>query len=242
MSHSLLRVAWVPAISPSGAPLRERRGLRAVGLLLTRVAVPCMLALIARGANASRIPSAANSTAPDLIRLVGTNGSAPDAAAGQFTIVARDLANNPLRGCVVWLDFSNCPDLEICTDQMDPGATTNCTAKAIQKIGNDLGEVTFTVLGRSNGAGHAASLAGSGRIVVNGALIRLPSVAAFDLDGMGGVGAGDLSVWLGDFGSGSAWSRSDYDGDGSIGAGDLSQWLSVFASGASLTSCAASCP
>ena len=56
------------------------------------------------------------------------------------------------------------------------------------------------------------------------------------------MGAGDLSVWLGDFGSGSAWSRSDYDGDGAIGAGDLSQWLSVFATGASLTSCAASCP
>jgi hypothetical protein len=61
---------------------------------------------------------------------------------------------------------------------------------------------------------------------------------------MGGVwAAGDLSVWLGDFGSGSAWSRSEFTTatEPSVPA-ICPKWLSVFASGASLTSCAASCP
>jgi hypothetical protein len=193
-------------------------------------------------ADASGIPSPANSTVPSLIRLVGTNGVVPDAADGQFTVVARTLSNNPINGCTIVLDLSGCPDLVLCADQMDPDEITFCAGKAVRKFANAQGAVTFTVLGESNGAGHAVSLAGSARVYGNGAIMALPSVAAFDLDGMGGVGAGDLSVWLGDFGSGTAWSRSDYDGDGSVGAGDLSQWLSVFASGASLTSCAASCP
>jgi hypothetical protein len=73
-------------------------------------------------------------------------------------------------------------------------------------------------------------------------LLASPSVASFDLDGVSGVGAGDLSAWLQDFASGGDWARSDYDGDGRIGAADLSAWLTVFAAAGSVQSCAASCP
>jgi hypothetical protein len=67
-------------------------------------------------------------------------------------------------------------------------------------------------------------------------------VSTFDLDGAGGVGANDLSIWLADFGSGEPHARSDYDGSGAVGAADLSEWLGVFAAGTSTQSCTTSCP
>ena len=208
------------------------------------VAFLSMLMLVASRAHAGGNPSAANSAVPTIVRLVGASGGVPDVAAGQFTVVARDLANNPVDGIPITLDLSNCPDLALCPDQMDPSAVTSCTAKTIQKITNLQGQVTFTVLGSSNGSGHASSLAGSARIFGGRGLtwIGAPSVASFDLDGSGGVGAGDLSAWLADFGSGQPYARSDFDGSGDIGAADLSQWLAVYGAGGSVQSCAASCP
>jgi hypothetical protein len=209
---------------------------------LVPLAALSMLVLIAPRAHASGIPSAVNSTVPAMIRLVGSNGVAPDAVAGQFTVVARTLSNNPINGCTIVLDLSGCPDLVLCADQMDPNALINCTAKSVRKFANVQGAVTFTVLGSSTGAGRAVSLAGSARIYGNGALMALPSVASFDLDGSGGVGAEDLSVWFGDFATGQPYERSDFDGSGAIGANDLSAWLDVFGAGGSVQSCGASCP
>jgi pimeloyl-ACP methyl ester carboxylesterase len=183
-----------------------------------------------------------NSATPASIRLVGALNGVPDAVAGQFKIVIHDLANNPINECVVVIDLSNCADLAICSDQMDPGAPTNCAAKTVRKFTNALGEVTFTLLGGSTGSGHASSLANSARIFGNGELLATPSASSFDLDGSGGVGAGDLSVWLGDFGSGMNWARSDFDGSGTVGAADLSEWLAVFGSSSSSQSCTTSCP
>src|SRR5262245_20482928 len=199
------------------------------------------LAVLATTARASGIPSQTNSTVPTLIRLVGANASVPDAAAGQFKVMARDLANNPMPNFSITIDLSNCPDLELCSDQLDASAVGSCAAKTVQKFTNLQGEVTFTIVGSSKG-GSASSLANSARIFGRGVLMGSPSAAAFDLDGFGGVGAGDLAVWLTDFGSGTAWARSDFDGNGSIGSNDLAQWLTVFGEGQSAQSCGASCP
>jgi len=206
------------------------------------MAATVLLALMAASAGAGGIPIAANCTVPSHIVLVGSSGGVPDAAAGQFTVVVRDIANNPRSGYSVVIDLSACADLEICADQMDPNAQVSCTAKTVRKYTNALGEVTFTVMGRSNGGGNASTLANGGRIFSNGALIGTPSVSSFDLDGSGGVGAGDLSVWFGDFGNGQPFERSDFDGSGTIGAADLSAWLGVFGAGGSAQSCGASCP
>jgi hypothetical protein len=200
-----------------------------------------LLSLSTVGARAG-LPGLGDSITPTAIRLVGASGGIPDAVAGQFEVVARDNANNPINGLSVVIDISNCADLVICADQMDPDALTNCAAKKVRKFTNAAGEVTFTMLGGSSGAGNASSLAHSARIFGNGALMGTPSVSSFDLDGTGGVGAGDLSVWLGDFGSGMNWARSDYDGSGTVGAADLSEWLAVFGSSGSAQSCAVSCP
>ena len=197
--------------------------------------------LIASAAMAG-VPSAANSTTPSCISLVGSLAGVPDAAAGQFTIIVRDLANNPLNGASVVIDLSACLDLAICDDQLDVNALVNCGAKTTRKFTDPLGSVTFTVLGGSNGGGNASTLLGGGKIFANGTLIQNPTVSAFDLDGSGGVGANDLSAWLGDFGSGFAFGRSDYDCSGNIGANDLSLWLGEFGAGTSASSCAVACP
>ena len=187
-------------------------------------------------------PSASNSTVPRIIRVVGAAGEIGDAAAGMFTVVARTLANNPINGASIVVDFSGCPDVVVCGNQLDPGALVDCGRKSVRKWTDLTGAVSFTILGGSTGAGTASTLGGAGKVFANGTLIGTPSVAVFDLDGAAGVGTGDLSVWLGDFASGTVWSRSNYDGDGALGAGDLALWLDEFASGASAQSCAATCP
>ena len=197
--------------------------------------------LLAASAAMAGVPSPTNSTTPLCISLVGSLAGAPD-AAGTFNIVVRDLANNPLNGASVVIDLSGCNDLSICDDQLDANALVNCGAKTTRKFTNALGQVTFIVLGGSNGGGNASSLLGAGRIYANGTQIQAPTVSAFDLDGAGGVGANDLSAWLTDFGSGQNFGRSDYDCSNTIGANDLSVWLTEFGNGTSAASCSVACP
>jgi len=196
--------------------------------------------LVASAAMAA-VPSKDNSTVPGCISLVGSLAGVPD-GIGQFTVVVKDLANNPLNGASVVIDLASCHDLAICNDQLDANATVNCGAKTTRKFTNGLGSVSFIVLGGSNGAGNATTLLNGGRVFANGTLIGSPTVSAFDLDGSAGVGANDLSAWLTDFGSGQNFGRSDYDCSNNIGANDLSLWLTEFGNGTSASSCTLACP
>ena len=187
------------------------------------------------------IPPVNNSIIPACISLVGSTGGVAAAAAGGFVVIVRDLANNPVAGASVVIDLSGCSDLSICADQLDPEVTVNCAAVTVRKFTAVDGSVHFTILGGSNGAGNASTLLNGGRIYANGVLLGSPTMSAFDLDGSGGVGAGDLSAWLGDFFTGNPYGRSDYDCSGNVGANDLSMWLGVFGSGAMAESCASRC-
>ena len=195
--------------------------------------------LLAATAAMAGVPSAANSTTPSCISLVGNTSGVPD-AVGTFTVIVRDLANNPLSGASVVVDISGCSELAICDDQLDANALVTCGSKTTRKFTDGLGSVTFTVLGGGDGT-PAATLLNGGRIYANGTLIKSPTVAAYDLDGSSGVGANDLSAWLTDFGLGNPYGRSDYDCSGSVGANDLSFWLTEFGNGTSAASCAVNC-
>jgi len=188
------------------------------------------------------LPSPANSTAPSCISLVGSNGGVPALAAGQFQVVYRDLANNPIANGAIVIDLSGAPDLNICADQLDADATVDCVHRTVTKHTAADGSVRFTILGGSNGAGNAVTLLNGGKIFANGTLIQSPTVSAFDLDGAAGVGANDLSAWLTDFGSGLNYGRSDFDCSGNLGANDLSFWLTAFGSGTMAQSCTSQCP
>jgi len=216
---------------------------RAVVALRRQSLLTAALATLALGApNRVDAMPGANSTVPWIISLVGSNGAAPASDFGGFTVTVRDLANNPVVGATVTIDLSFATDLEICADQLDPSVTVNCASKTVSAITDAAGQVSLTLLGGSNGAGNATTLANGGRIYANGTLIGSPTVAAFDLDGENGMGANDLAAFLSDFASGQNFGRSDYDGSGILGANDLAVFLRAFASGAQVVSCAASCP
>jgi hypothetical protein len=183
-----------------------------------------------------------NSQVPVCISLVGSVGGVPATAVGEFVVIMRDLANNPVPGVVVAINLSASPDLRLCADQLDPAVTVNCAGKIISKLSAADGSARFTLLGGSTGTGNAVTLLYGGRIFANGSLIATPTVSTYDLDGTSGVGANDLSAWLHDFASGQPYGRSDYDCSNTIGANDLSMWLVVFGSGAMAQSCGASCP
>ena len=198
--------------------------------------------LLIAGAAAAGVPSPANSTLPAGIAVVGSSLGVSDSVAGKFSVVVRDLANNPLNGSSVVIDFSADADIKICNPQLNPSYTLNCPARTVRKFTDASGTAGFTIVG--GGTGLAPSvIAGSGsKIYADGVLLGNRTVAAYDIDGIGGVGTGDLSAWLTDFGSGFAYGRSDYDFSGGIGTGDLSLWLTVFGAAASSASCTATCP
>jgi hypothetical protein len=196
--------------------------------------------LLAASAAMAGVPSAANSTTPACVSLVGSTAGVAD-PVGTFNVIVRDLANNPLSGASVVIDISGCSELAICNDQLDANALVVCVSKTTRKFTDGLGSVTFTVLGGGNGS-PAATLLGGGKIFANGTLIASPTVSAYDLDGLSGTGAVDLSRFLTDFASGQNYGRSDFDCTGSIGAVDLSRWLTVFAGGTSQSSCVQACP
>ena len=205
-----------------------------------RLAIVLALALPVR---ASAEPSPNNSIAPECITLVGSNGGVPAHGLGEFLVIIRDLANNPIPNTPVTVDLSACPDLELCSDQLDPAMIVGCGSKLFTKFTDVTGSVHMTLLGGSNGSGGAIELHNAGRIYYGGGiLIKAPTVSALDLDGVLGLGSSDLSAWLGDFFTGTPFGRADYDCSGSIGAGDLSVWLGAFASQAITASCGARCP
>jgi len=187
-------------------------------------------------------PVGPNSTFPACISLVGSTQGVAATAIGQFHVVVRDIANNPISGVVVTIDLSQCTDIHLCGDQLDPGLTMNCGFRQASRVTDASGSAPFTLLGGSNGAGNATGYALSGRVLVGGTLLGNMTVSAYDLDGSGGVGANDLSAWLGDFGSGLPYGRSDYDCSGGIGANDLSLWLDAWGSSTMSESCTYNCP
>lgn len=192
--------------------------------------------------HASGVPSPANSTTPACFNVVASNGSAPASAFGQFEVVYRDLANNPIPYASVVVDLSAIPELALATDPLDLDAILDCGAKTVRKLTDTNGRAVFCIVGGGRPSVPATSLPGGGRIYMNGILTGAPTVGVFDLDGERGLGASDLVQFLGDFVSGENYGRSDFNCSGAIGAGDLVIWLTAFASGTQIVSAATSCP
>lgn len=204
--------------------------------------------LFAVAANAG-VPSASNSIKPSCIALVGTKSGVVD-PVGQFTVTVKDLANNVIANSTVVVDFSqeygpSPADCRIGNAQPFAGVTVDCTAKTVRATTNISGVATFNIVGGAQNAGNSPGRgAGGGKIFADGVFLSNVTVQAFDQDGVGGVGANDLSAWLGDkFAPGAPYfGRSDYDCNASIGANDLSVWLGVKFASNSTSSAAVYCP
>lgn len=211
---------------------------------ILRLTLTSLLLLFARGAGAGTAivdPWPANATYPRCVTLVGSSGGVPARAFGEFEVVVRDLAMNPMPGIPVWIDLAGVSDVRLCDDQLDPGLVVDCPTQRVIATTDLAGRAVITLLGGGK-PGGARTLAQAGAVYAIGVLLGYCSVSTFDADGAGGVGANDLSEWLADFGSGQPYARSDYDCDGGIGVNDLSLWLSALGAGTQTASCAASCP
>lgn len=212
--------------------------------LITKAALLSACGMLVAVAAMAGVPSAGNSTSPAFIRLVGSTAGVPDSLGGKFTVTVRDIANNTIANSNVVVDFSGCTpkDIKITSNQLNGNYVTNCTSKTVSAYTSAVGTVGFTLLGSSFATALHNGLS-CARIYADGVLLSSPSVAAFDLDGAGGVAIGDLSVWLGDLGAaGSGYrSRADYDASASVAIGDLSVWLGRLGSGKS-TVTGAACP
>jgi hypothetical protein len=187
------------------------------------------------------ITSPANSTIPHHIVLVAIDQGQPDAAVGEFVIVARDFANVPDEDKLIEVRFQNCSGARVAADQLQASVTSKCATHGITAITGLDGSVHMIAVG--GGDPHAPHGAGPcAGIYSDGVLLGLVPVAYLDLDGSEGLGAGDLSVWLSDFVTGEPIGRSDFDGDGSLGALDLSFWLTAWSGGRQTKSGAPYCP
>jgi hypothetical protein len=200
-----------------------------------------VLAALTPSTSAAGPPSAANSTIPSHVLLVGLDAGVPHSAMGEFVIVVRDLADIPESDRLVEVRFQVCPGARIASDQAQAAVSSQCATHGITSISDVDGVVRMTAVGAGDpsaphGAGPCAS------VYAGGVFLGLVAVSYLDQDGASGLGAGDLSVWLSDFVTGDPIGRSDYDGNGSLGALDLSLWLTAYASGGQVHSPTQYCP
>jgi hypothetical protein len=200
-------------------------------------AIALMLAATPGWTKTACVPSSVLSSGPRGISLVGKNGSDP---SGTLTYVVRDAGGVPVVGSVVMLNFTNCSDLRLSSDLGSPNVTVNCPAHAAMAVTGYDGSVTFKVVGSGSG-GPPRTMPACAGVYVDGVPLSPPIVTVYDLDGMNGVNALDLSVALGDVNSGQYRPRSDYDFDGDVDPLDLCILARVVFSGGQSAS-GATCP
>jgi hypothetical protein len=177
---------------------------------------------------------------PCAIALVGLDSQGNPDPAGAFSVSITDIAGNPVDGSAVVLDFSDCPDISICSAQAFPVVHVDCANHWVAGFTNSLGQVTFTVVGGGSGHQPCSSIAcmrvyADWVLLTDGINHPLGSVSIMDEDGGSGVGAADLSRLIADSFSQTYCARSDLDHAVgcifSVGAADVSHWLTSFFKG-----------
>lgn len=201
--------------------------------------------LLAAVQAAASTPDPSHSSIPAFIEVVGTQGGVPD-EAGRFTIVVRDVANNPIVNANVIVDFTECTDAALCNTPV-PGQTISCGAKAVNGFTDGAGRVSFLVVGAGkNHGGGAGPGIGCANVLVNFYSVARPTVNILDQDGAvgpRGLEVTDLSAWLADYGTGFYFGRSDYDHNHLLGVADLSLFLRMLGTGSSSEGCTTTyCP
>lgn len=225
--------------------------------LVRKATLLSVCALLGAGAALADPPDAPNYSEGGIIRLVGRNsaGTVVD-PAGDYTVVIRDNANNPIVNSSVVLDFSVCGsfDIRLADSQIYPGVTLDCPTKSVRGLTDLTGTVIFRVMGGAqNDGGAVGNLSPCARVFADGILLKDPvttggtgnvKVAAYDENGTGGLTPLDLSAWTGDFfcPCASYFVRSDFDGNGALSPIDLSNQTAVFFASGSFTGAAGYCP
>ncbi len=212
------------------------------------LALALALAVAAPVAALAGIPAPINYIVPDYITVVGHNGGGAPDPAGQFEIILRDLANNPIAGAWVALEFAACTDVRICQTQPAPGTVVDCTpgAPRLLALSDANGRVVFDIVGQGMNAGASPGPGlGCMAVVVGGVVAKWVTVAVLDQNGgvsAPGVEITDLTAWLKDLGSGNYYGRSDYNRNGVLDVVDFVVLLRALGAGSSSAGCATLVP
>jgi hypothetical protein len=148
-----------------------------------------------------------------------------------YTVVVRDEFGAPMPGVQVVLDFGGCTSIRFAAEQKIPAdVVVDCGADTMRAITDASGTATFVVYGSVVDRSSPDSEAGCLAVYADypRVLIGSSSVRSYDLDGVNGLTANDLSLWLCDSFSGQYFARSDYNGSGGINALDLNLWMTKY--------------
>ena len=171
-----------------------------------------LLALLTATASpgTAAIPSPANSTLPPCLVLCPL-GDIP------FTVIVRDIANNPVAGSSVVISFAGCPDSAfVCPQRPNDPYVVNPGVPSIQMISDASGKVTFPA--RVGGSGPV----GCAAVFADGVLLRNYALASPDQNGDGVVIAlfgPDLPVFSAKLGTADPTADFDCSG-GPVNAAD----------------------
>lgn len=207
---------------------------------LPRPAAAACLATILFGlapaANAD-VPSPPNATVPACIAVMGHDAGGVLDPLSQFTVTLRDLANNPVAGAMIVVDFGAVSELRLCANDHDVNLIVDCGTRTVRRTTDVNGIATFRIAGWSIATpGAPGAPYHGGKIYADGVLLGSPTIQIYDLN-PNGLSAADLSSWLGDFFSGNDPARGDYDCSGALGASDFSMWLTAYFAGGSPANC-----
>lgn len=169
----------------------------------------CLLG-VSHGSAEGAVPSAANSTVPTCLVACPLGDIT-------FSVVVRDLANNPVPNSAVVLDFSSCPTAFICTSPgMNPDPyTVNIAARTFLLISNASGIATFPL--RVGGLCALTTV----RVFADGVLLATRGLASPDQTGNGmvvGIIDTDFEVFAAKLGTNDP--TADFDCDGDVDAVD----------------------
>jgi len=212
--------------------------------LVRKATLLVVLGVLAASVAMAGIPDPTLSITPAYIDLVGCKAGVAD-PYGTFTVTVNDAAGNPVQGCEVKIVFAS--DLKVYSTIA--GLTVDCANRAVVATSDASGVATFDITGATINTNGVVTGSGANGATIYACEIALgqATVCVFDESGAVGtlgVGAADLSGWLGDFGKVGTIGykgRSDFNHSGGIGAADLSNWLKIFGLGNSAANCGTLC-
>jgi len=185
-------------------------------------------------------PSPGNSTIPSHMLVVGQGPAGPDSAMGQAACAYRDLANHPIVGAIVTLDFSACNDLVLASDQLDPRLATNCAAKTVSAVTDANGVARFTIMGSAIAApAHPPQAL---HISANEEYLGGVAVGVLERDGSAGLTLADMAYWAADYFGSTNPERADLDGLSGVNLNDLSVWARAYFNGHNTLPAGPYCP